>query len=85
MRDVAALGCIVCKNTGHGFTPAEVHHVLRGGRQIDDFHTIPLCYTHHRANMKRADCVSRHPWKREFERRYGSELKLLEQTRSALS
>jgi hypothetical protein len=81
MRDIAAMGCIVCHKIGHGYTPAEAHHLLSGGRQIDDFHTIPLCKPHHRAGVKNADYVSRHPWKKDFELRYGKESELLALTR----
>lgn len=81
MRDIAALGCIVCHRIGFGFSAAEAHHLLRGSRQIDDFHTIPLCVWHHRAGVKNEHFVSRHPWKREFEHRYGKESDLLAQTR----
>lgn len=83
MRDIASLGCIVCRKTGKGKTPAEAHHLLHGGRQIDDFHTIPLCVPHHRAGVNTAEFVSRHPWRKEFEARYGSEAELLELTREA--
>jgi hypothetical protein len=81
MRDIAALGCIVCRNEGKGKTPADAHHILSGGRKIDDYHTIPLCVPHHRAGVNNKECVSRHPWRTEFERRYGCEMKLLAQTR----
>lgn len=80
MARVASLGCIVCHNQGKGKTPADAHHILRGGQKIDDFHTIPLCVPHHRSGVKSDEYVSRHPWKREFEKRYGSEWDLLDQT-----
>jgi hypothetical protein len=82
MRDIASLGCIVCRKTGRGRTPAEAHHLLRGGRQIDDFHTIPLCVPHHRAGLKTQEFVSRHPWRKEFEARYGTEYELLALTQA---
>jgi hypothetical protein len=82
MRDIASLGCIVCRLFDKGKTPADAHHILRGGRQIDDFHTIPLCFPHHRAGLNNDEFVSRHPWHREFERRYGTEDELLAHTRA---
>lgn len=81
MRDISSLGCIVCRTTGLGATPAEAHHLLSGGRQIDDFHTIPLCKPHHRGGENNERFVSRHPWRREFESRYGTEQELLALTR----
>lgn len=83
MRDIASLGCIVCRKIGRGKTPADAHHLLRGGRQIDDRHTIPLCFPHHRSGLNTDEVVSRHPWRKEFEARYGSEEELLALTREA--
>jgi len=49
MGRVADLGCVVCRRLGLGETPAEVHHVRSNGwGRSSDFHTIPLCYPHHR-------------------------------------
>lgn len=84
MLAVKELGCIVCRNAGYGNVPADVHHLLEAGRRIDDFHVIPLCQRHHRAGLNNTFDVSRHPWRKEFERRYGTELELLEQTRKLL-
>ena len=77
---VKELGCVICRNLSLGETPADAHHILRSGRRIDDFHTIPLCELHHRSGVNSAEAVSRHPWKREFESKYGSEMSLLAQT-----
>lgn len=80
MELVASLGCIVCRKTGQGPTPAEIHHILRNGRRIDHRHTLGLCEIHHRGGMNTEEIVSRHPWKKEFEKRYGTESELLELT-----
>lgn len=81
MAAITRLGCIVCINEGWGATPAAVHHLLEGGRRISHLHTIPLCPSHHNAGVNNHSCVSRHPHKRAFERRYGPETRLLEQVR----
>lgn len=47
MEKVAGLGCIVCHKLGHGYTPAEVHHIGDSSER-NDFLTIPLCPEHHR-------------------------------------
>jgi len=75
------IGCIVCLNEYGVRSPADMHHVHKNGRRIDDLHTIPLCYTHHRSGVNNKDAVSRHPWKRAFEQRYGSEWELYEQVK----
>lgn len=74
------LGCIVCLNEGVK-SPPDIHHIHRNSRRVDDFHSIPLCPHHHRLGVNNKDYVSRHPWKKEFERRYGSEWDLFEQVK----
>jgi hypothetical protein len=72
---VAGLGCIVCHQLGHGYTPAEVHHI---GDTSDrsDFLTIPLCPEHHRGASGFHGLGER-----EFNRRFKtSETKLLAAT-----
>jgi len=75
------IGCIVCRNEFEVISPPDIHHIHRNGRRVDDFHTIPLCPHHHRLGVKNAEYVSRHPWKKEFEKRYGSEWELYEQVK----
>jgi hypothetical protein len=85
MARVAALGCVVCRNLGLGPTPAEVHHPLKNGKRIGYKVTIPLCTLHHRSGVKNEIHVSRHPWRKAFESRYGTEQQLLEQTQRELA
>lgn len=81
MDAIVRIGCCVCIRTGRGPTPASVHHLLDAGhRRIGHLDTIPLCYSHHQANLNNSVIVSRHHWKREFETRYGTEHELLEWT-----
>jgi hypothetical protein len=84
MALVAQLPCVVCVKTGLGESKAEVHHILKSGKRIDDYNVIALCTAHHRGGMNTDEIVSRHPWKREFEKRYGTESELLELTREEL-
>lgn len=46
---MARLGCILCWHLGYEGTPAEIHHIRRGGRR-DTAPVIPLCPEHHRGN-----------------------------------
>ena len=73
--------CIVCANLGYGYTPAEFHHILKNGRRVSHMQGFGLCTSHHRSGVNNEFCVSRHPWRQEFERRYGPETRLLEQVR----
>lgn len=44
-RDV---GCICCRILSHGYVPAELHHIVRGGRRLGHDESYPLCDYHHR-------------------------------------
>lgn len=45
------IGCIACHKLGFRGVPADVHHLLSGGRRISHSDTIPLCPYHHRGNL----------------------------------
>ena len=77
---VRALGCIVCQGEGVD-SPCDLHHLLRGFRRIGEDSVIGLCPMHHRSGVNTKEVVSRHPWRREFEARYGAEAELLQKTR----
>lgn len=80
------LGCIVCLNELEVWSPPDIHHIHKNGnRRVDDLHTIPLCPMHHRFGLNNELCVSRHPWKKEFEKRYGDEWDLFEQVKERVN
>ena len=85
MCQIVDLGCVVCRIQGRGYSPANVHHLLSGGRRIGHESTIPLCHTHHANAPRDSGEVSRHPGKAAFEARYGTEARLLEITRSMVA
>jgi hypothetical protein len=75
-RKIAELGCSLCRHLGFEGTPAELHHIRRGGRR-SDAPVIPLCTYHHRGSNTSIHGMGR----KRFEREYGiSEEQLLEQT-----
>lgn len=80
-RAVRELGCIACLVSGFGKTPCDIHHILSGGRRIGEKDVLGLCPSHHRGGVNTRECVSRHPFRKEFERRYGTEAELLQKTR----
>lgn len=47
--------------------------------------TIPLCHPHHQGGFNDAEIVSRHPYKRAFEARYGTELELLDKVKGRIA
>jgi len=80
MAMVASIGCVVCRNTGQGNTPAEVHHiraVAGAGLRAPHALVIPLCPEHHRSG---GHGVAIHAGQRQWESLYGSETGLLAQT-----
>lgn len=79
MQALQSIGCIVCLREGYGYTPPAVHHLIDGKRRLGHMQTIPLCDPgHHQNAPERSGEISRHPNKRAFEARYGSEVMLLE-------
>ena len=77
MNTVAEIGCIVCRNKGF-INPAEIHHLDGRMKKGCHFKVLPLCYEHHRGGRD-TEPISRHPYKKRFENKYGTEEKLLEQ------
>jgi len=81
MGVVAGLFCVVCRNLRLGESPAEVHHVrylAGGGQRSGNLDTIPLCPSHHRLG---GYGVAIHAGQETWERNFGTEAELLEQTR----
>lgn len=84
-RAMQWVGCIACRLDGRPGEPADVHHLLSGGRRIGHHATIPLCPWHHRgianegaraAESMRGPSLARS--KRAFVERYGTEEELRE-------
>lgn len=84
MGKVAALGCILCRRLGYGWTQATVHHIRTGigmGKRASDFDTIPLCPEHHQG-MTGIHGMGRKAW----ERHHGiTELELLQETKERIA
>ncbi|CAB4150771.1 Recombination enhancement, RecA-dependent nuclease [uncultured Caudovirales phage] len=73
-------GCIVCLLEYEVRTDGDIHHLLDGNRRMGDMFVICLCPTHHRSGKNTPQFVSRHPWRKEFEKRYGKEMDLYKAT-----
>lgn len=81
---LTTLGCIVCIKEGHGFSMPEIHHLRTGagmGQKSDWKNAIPLCPQHHRLG---GHGVAIHAGQKTFHENYGTELELLELTRTYL-
>ena len=84
LDQIIQIDCIVCRLEKLGATPAEVHHINGSREHGAHFDTIPLCYKHHRSHVSAKEFVSRHPYKKQFEARYGTETVLLQKTREII-
>lgn len=83
MDRVSQIGCIVCRNLGYGYVPAEIHHIEGKTKKDSHLKVLPLCFEHHRKGNDKHP-ISRHPYKKRFENAYGSELSLLEDVKNIL-
>ena len=87
MMRVKKLGCIVCRHLGYGWRTADAHHIKRGpdgqklglGQKVGDREVIPLCPDRHHWNGSQVQMPMA-----EFERLYGNELDLLNETLAML-
>lgn len=64
-RQMAELGCSLCRELGYGETPSEIHHIRRTSKR-SNAPVIPLCPEHHRGNSGIHGLG-----RRSFEFRYG--------------
>jgi hypothetical protein len=77
---IAELGCALCRHLGSEGTPAEIHHIRRGGIRSRS-PVIPLCTYHHRGSNTSIHGMGR----KRFEREYAvTEEQLLVQTETLL-
>ena len=73
---LAGFGCILCYRLGYGEgTPAEIHHVRRGGKR-SSAPVIPLCPEHHRGNSG-IHGLGRRAWERAHQTTEEDLLKLV--------
>lgn len=82
MNAVAQLGCIVCRLRGYGETPAAIHHLEGKTKPGAHFLVIPLCGIHHQTG---GYGTALHAGKKAFEKKFGTESYLLEQTTRLLN
>lgn len=74
LNKIASLGCIICR------MPCEIHHLRHGmgmGQRNSHFNAIGLCPNHHRTG---GYGVAFHAGKKAFEKKFGTEIELLEKT-----
>ena len=75
---LAALGCIACRKDGNHNPHVSIHHI--DGRTKPGCHqnVLPLCAGHHQDGTgEDKSLIAVHPWKAQFESRYGAQNDLL--------
>lgn len=75
---IASLGCIACHLDGRWNPVVSIHHI--DGRTKFDAHkkVLPLCAGHHQDGTGQdRSMIAVHPWKKQFERKYGTQMDLL--------
>jgi len=81
---LSQMGCIVCRNLGHGYSAPHIHHIRHGAGLGQRSHwslAIPLCPMHHQHG---GYGVALHTGQKTFEKKYGTESELLHQTLTIL-
>lgn len=85
MDAISDFGCIVCHLFYDCYSPSEVHHIDGKTKPNAHLMSLSLCYKHHREGINNDLYVSRHPFKREFEKRYGKQTDLLIKLRELIN
>ena len=80
---IAALGCIACMQDGIFNDYVSIHNT--DGRTKPGAHrkVLALCGPHHQTGGQEAPAI--HPWKAAFEKKYGTQLELMEKTAKLLA
>ena len=82
---LSQLGGIVCRREGWGYSPPHIHHIRHGVGLSQRSHwslAIPLCPNHHQNG---GYGIALHAGQKEFERKFGSEVELLQETIKLMS
>lgn len=80
------IGCIACIKDGNRNTYVSIHHI--DGRTKPSCHqlVLPLCAGHHQDKTgEDKTLLAVHPWKKRFEKRYGTQLQLLAECMALLA
>ena len=86
LNKICSIGCVACIIQGTPGTPAEIHHPRAGtgsGRRASHYDAIPLCPMHHRGTAG-LSVPSIHGSKNAFIERFGTEVELLELTKTLI-
>lgn len=74
---LADLGCIACRKDGVHNPLVSIHHIDGRTKPAAHWLVLPLCSGHHQDGTGAQGLIAVHPWKGQFEARYGPQLGLL--------
>lgn len=82
---LARLGCIACRKDGRFNPVVSIHHI--DGRTKPGAHkkVLPLCAGHHQQGTGAPGLIAVHPYKAQFEAKYGKQEHLLAECMDLLS
>ena len=84
--EVASLGCIACRIDGYRNQLVSIHHCHGRTKKGAHMLVLPLCAGHHQngtGNDK--NMLAIHPFKRQFEAKYGSQEELMKKVNDLLN
>lgn len=71
------LGCICCRLTFGQYHPCEeIHHIVKGGKRLGHWFTLPLCRLHHQGRAKSGFWTSIAQGSKAFAAVHGTEIDL---------
>lgn len=71
------VGCIACRKDGRMNFHVSIHHIEGRTRPEAHKRVLPLCAGHHQDGTGAPGLIAVHPYKGQFEERYGSQEDLL--------
>ncbi|MFY2843593.1 Ref family recombination enhancement nuclease [Achromobacter ruhlandii] len=71
------IGCVACAMDGNFNDYTAVHHVDGRTKSMAHWQVLPLCAGHHQDGTGAKGLIAVHPWKTQFEDRYGKQMDLL--------
>lgn len=50
-QELAAIGCVLCREQSGQIVPPELHHIAEGSGLRSDWMMAPLCFDHHKGAL----------------------------------
>lgn len=79
---IAEFGCIACRIDGYRNPIVSIHHCDGRTKKGAHMKVIALCFNHHQSGSETFPSI--HPWKKQFENKYGKQEYLIKMTNDLL-